>query len=568
MAGEGVTAFLDYAHCWGARAGVRDNVVHTGETSIVYPAGRHLGIYNTESKEMSFLLQAENVESISAMAASHNRKYLGVCEGGGGQVTVYNVASEKRYRTFQHPDCKSFTAIAFSSDSKFLATIGSAPEYLLVYWNWFQSKVVASVKVNSEVRRVSFSPLDNVQIATSGPGLLKLWRLQESNLKGFNMVSGKAASQSFTDHSWAPGDRLLASTDQGDVLVVEQGELRSTVKTRMSGTSIHTVVAYSSGFIVAGSEGRMSVYEKNDAREKGEDKEPYHHFKTFKSPDSQDIISISISHAEETLAAFFVSNQVALFPIANIDILKEDQNQFQFVGSGFHSAQITGLDVCVRKPLVATCGADRSVRVWNYVDKTCEVAKVFQDDLSSIAIHPSGFHILVGFSDKLRLFNVLIDDLKLFQEFPLKSCREVRFSHGGHRFAAVNISNIVIFDTYTFQRLGVLISHTAVVKSVCWSMDDFKLVSAGIDGAVYEWSLQGFTRTEENVTRNVHYSCVVYNEASTAVIACGDDHKVTEFVKSSPNREIKLSGIRVTTLLLSNNDRVLFAGTTEGVVQS
>lgn len=89
---------------------------------------------------------------------------------------------------------------------------------------------------------------------SAGPGLLKLWRLQESNLKGFNLVSGKAASHNFTDHSWAPGDRLLASTDLGDVLVVEQGELRSTVKTRMSGTPIYTIVAYSSGFIVAGSE--------------------------------------------------------------------------------------------------------------------------------------------------------------------------------------------------------------------------------------------------------------------------------------------------------------------------
>jgi hypothetical protein len=30
---------------------------------------------------------------------------------------------------------------------------------------------------------------------------------------------------------------------------------------------------------------------------------------------------------------------------------------------------ITGIDVCVRKPLVATCGADKSVRIWNYLDK-------------------------------------------------------------------------------------------------------------------------------------------------------------------------------------------------------
>ena len=167
----------------------------------------------------------------------------------------------------------------------------------------------------------------------------------------------------------------------------------------------------------------MSVYEKNDAREKGEEKDLYHHFKTFKSPEGHDIVSLSISPAEENLATFFSSNQVAIFPIANIDILKEDQNQFQLVGSGFHSASITGLDVCVRKPLVATCGSDRSVRVWNYIDKSCEVFKIFQDELSSIAIHPSGFHVLVGFSDKLRLFNVLMDDLKQFQEFPIKGCR-------------------------------------------------------------------------------------------------------------------------------------------------
>ena len=35
----------------------------------------------------------------------------------------------------------------------------------------------------------------------------------------------------------------------------------------------------------------------------------------------------------------------------------------------FHSSAITGLDVCIRKPLVATCSLDHSVRVWNYEAK-------------------------------------------------------------------------------------------------------------------------------------------------------------------------------------------------------
>ena len=72
--------------------------------------------------------------------------------------------------------------------------------------------------------------------------------------------------------------------------------------------------------------------------------------------------------------------------------------------------------------------------------------------------------------------------------------------------------------------------------------------------AIFGW--QGFTRAEENVTRNVHYSCVVYNEEGTAVVSCGDDHKITEFANSTPSREIKTSSLRVTQLLLSNSDRV------------
>ena len=39
--------------------------------------------------------------------------------------------------------------------------------------------------------------------------------------------------------------------------------------------------------------------------------------------------------------------------------------KFELLLMPFHSAQITGLDVCLRKPLFATCSTDKSVRLWN-----------------------------------------------------------------------------------------------------------------------------------------------------------------------------------------------------------
>lgn len=54
-----------------------------------------------------------------------------------------------------------------------------------------------------------------------------------------------------------------------------------------------------------------------------------------------------------------------------------------------------------------------------------ELYKEFAEQAYSIALHPSGLYILVGFSDKLRLMNLLIDDIRTFKEFTIKGCREV-----------------------------------------------------------------------------------------------------------------------------------------------
>lgn len=54
-----------------------------------------------------------------------------------------------------------------------------------------------------------------------------------------------------------------------------------------------------------------------------------------------------------------------------------------------------------------------------------ELLKEFQEEAYSIAIHPSGLFLLVGFSEKLRLMNILIDDIRPFKEIMIRGCREV-----------------------------------------------------------------------------------------------------------------------------------------------
>ena len=81
-------------------------------------------------------------------------------------------------------------------------------------------------------------------------------------------------------------------------------------------------------------------------------------------------------------------------------------------------------------------------------------------------MHPSGHHVLVGFADKLRIMNVLDNDIKPYAEFSIKACREVRFSQGGQTFAAANGATIQIYNTYTCENLANLRGHNGKVRCI------------------------------------------------------------------------------------------------------
>jgi hypothetical protein len=57
------------------------------------------------------------------------------------------------------------------------------------------------------------------------------------------------------------------------------------------------------------------------------------------------------------------------------------------------AAAVTGLSMCVRQPLIATCSMDRTVHLWNYSERTCELTKSFAEEAYSIAIHPTGLQV-------------------------------------------------------------------------------------------------------------------------------------------------------------------------------
>eukprot|EP00967_Tisochrysis_lutea_P077403 scaffold105095_cov27-Tisochrysis_lutea.AAC.1 len=457
--------------------------------------------------------------------------------------------------------------MTFSADGKGLLTHGGAPDWTLVYWHWDKGKVGAASKPatapTSAVYQCSFNPFDNSVVCVTGDGVCRFMRINEQILKPLPGAMGKREPQGYLCHAWMSEDRVIVATDSGDLLLLEAGELKIALPSAPSdGLSIDSIIAYSKGFVCGADGGVVYVFEKT------EDKEYYKRTKSFRIEGNQcKIKSLAVTPSEDQLICSLANSQVYVLTLSNADILKADEMNFELLSQSFHGQSVTGLDTCIRKPLVATCSLDRSVRIWNYADMSTDIAKTFTEECFSVSFHPSGLHVLAGFSDKLRIMNLLMDDIRPYKEFAIKSCRECRFSNGGQCFAAVNGNTIQIYSTYTCENIGNLRGHSSKVKSICWTPDDTKLVSCGMDGAVYEWLLKDFKRCSENVLKSCSYTCAVCSPDARSVYAVGSDMKMKEIADSNVNKDFP-TGTVITQIVLANSGRMLFAGTDMGTIRS
>uniref|UniRef100_UPI0037E7E14E cilia- and flagella-associated protein 57 isoform X2 n=1 Tax=Semicossyphus pulcher TaxID=241346 RepID=UPI0037E7E14E len=580
---------------FGLRTGVSSNLCFVDEETVVFPSGNNCVCYNTIQRCQRFIPASEKSQFMRALAISANRRYLAVSESGEkATVTVFDLQHEqgrkRKVLTAGEMLVQEFVCMAFSPDSKYLIGQTGGPEWILVFWLWEKQKILATVKASNStnpVTQVSFNPYNNMQLCVSGTGVFKLFRYSEGALKQSSFP--KVESINFLCHTWMSAERVIAGTDTGRLLVFESGELRREIN--MASKAVHdrsdrikethmdesanvphvtAIVSYSKGFACSLGPGTVCLFEKNaedSYRRSRQIQIPADPYSSELSPaEHQGIDTMCISPAEETLAISTDGGQLYSFSLSSAEMNKEEH--FEFLSQSFHSKSITGLSVCVRKPLVATSSLDHSVRIWNYETKVLELYKEFQEEAFSVALHPTGLFILVGFSDKLRLMNLLIDDIRTFKEFTVRGCRECSFSHGGHMFAAVNGNVIHIYSVLSFENIINLKGHNGKVHGIEWSLDDSRLVSCGADGAVYEWNIRTGKRGSESVLKSCSYTGVAFSSDCKTILAVGTDLTLKEIQDCQVLREVPGDDVAHTAVAVSHSGRVVFTGTSNGTVRA
>ncbi|CCD17280.1 unnamed protein product [Trypanosoma congolense IL3000] len=585
---------LECRHVFGVCENVKGGIQYLDDNNVVWVSGKNLIILDTQLGTQQLVPCTPACKKVTVMAISNNRRFLAVAESSKQpNIVIYacDVGGNpklKRKRVLQLPDLGSteYVSICFSHDGRSLAALGGRPEWNLVYWSVERGKVMASCAVLNDIevsqgdssllKQCSICPNDCTLVCVSGSGIVRFFSQQGNQLR---RISGgvQESVTNYLAHVWIPSENwLILSTENGDLILMENNEVKYALPLSPSdGIAITALIASSKGFICGGDLGLISIYERVD------NKEMYRKVRTFKyNNDSNvmgppgDVIPVILSFclspppAEEYVSFLTSTKQLYSLNLPNADFFKSEEGVFEPIGQPFHSGPVVGVDVCVQRPLAVTAGRDRCVFVWNFITGVVEFRKRFNSDICSVALHPSGTHLLVGLMDGLHMMNLYYNDIRNLKNIGIRSCMECCFSNGGNFFAAAHATTVFVYFTHTCELIGHLRGHSGKVKSIYFvPPDDTRIVTVGLDGSVFEFSLCDFHKVNDNALKEMTYNCAVADVGT--VWAAGNDRKLRQFDRSKLSQVAvhDLNTTSIFSMAISPRLKLLFTGCEDGTIR-
>lgn len=86
------------------------------------------------------------------------------------------------------------------------------------------------------------------------------------------------------------------------------------------------------------------------------------------------------------------------------------------------------------------------------------------------------------------------------------------------------------------------------VRTIWWSSDDSTIVTAGVDGAIYEWRVKDYKRLRENVNKGTVYTSAIGMVDSKSFFAVGSDRKLKEV---DENQVLKVDEVELCLILVT-----------------
>jgi hypothetical protein len=161
-----------------------------------------------------------------------------------GAIVIYDLSTFRKRRTLLTNDVNSkvYIALDFADTGRQIVGLGGPPEYNLIYWWWEKTRILGTARVGQEVKQVRVCPKDANRIAVCGSGMIRVFRLEDSQLKLEPKSSAKVNEYfDFVCLAWLNEFRMLLGTSQGQIIIWEDGSLVADVLDPAATLSLHSM---------------------------------------------------------------------------------------------------------------------------------------------------------------------------------------------------------------------------------------------------------------------------------------------------------------------------------------
>nr|XP_061836799.1 cilia- and flagella-associated protein 44-like isoform X1 [Nerophis lumbriciformis] len=402
------------SHSFGYDCQRRENLQLLDDTTLIYIAGQLLILLDVSTRQQRYLRSCSG-GGIGAIGVNPSREYFAVAEKGVKPLLiVYEYPSIKTYRILRDGTDLAFSSVNFNIDGSLLASLGSAPDYMLTVWNWRQEEVMLRCKaISQEVYKVSFSPYNPGLLTSSGSGHIKFWKMASTftglKLEGLIGHFGKTAATDIDGYIELPDGKVVSGSNWGNLLLWDGNAIKVELCS-IGGKNCHTGViqpfSLEDGLLMTiGSDGAIRSWD-------------------FETIDSADSSSENSKFEMEAINELVVGHHVCLSSIVKSSKpdstmwFAQDSNgaiwklDLSFTYSTpdpeclsyFHAGPIKGLDVSKKSHLMATTALDHSVRVFDFLAKKEVTCSRFNQGGTALhwappLVNETGSLLVTGFED-------------------------------------------------------------------------------------------------------------------------------------------------------------------------
>ncbi|XP_025200516.1 LOW QUALITY PROTEIN: cilia- and flagella-associated protein 57-like [Melanaphis sacchari] len=642
--GSSPTLDLEPKFVFGITNNVPGNCLYWKNDVIVYPAMSVIVIYNTKDNTQKFIYLTEGSRRvITAMDLNTNNHVLavatidekesvdGIVSGTSARpvISIYDLRTLDLKHVFQEPDNndndedgnaedngskktfrRRFTKIHFLWDNIFVAALvvggHDGSDCTLYYYSWRNSTIETYVRINGPVSDMALNPIDTAICCFVGKELFRLMTKPEKDWQqyGFREADGIH----FTCVCWLCGDRCLAGTIDGNVILFKNGDPQAVyrvdaiseidvtiIMTEIHQLSMTTMSAnlsrnnivrscftFEFGLVLLVGDFTIYHFRKMDEGRRYEKtykfiKEEYRYLQQEEVEDELPmhyIESVCISPNSKILT--FITKRPQLYHalLSQPDENDDESTMLSLptipgpLGVDLHHGVVESLSTSLWKPILMTCGKlDYTIKVWDYVQCTLLLSKHYPKPVCIVSMHPTGLYSLAAFSDHLEFQMVQMDDLVPLKIFPVRNCTAVTFSGSGHMFAVAKPGAIEVYCSLMFVKCFSCLGHLGPIEKLVWCNHDMNIVAYDIVGAICTFD----TKTGKVLTHIAPYTGAAYTDLAVGqdvnqLFVIAKDGSLKEVYDRKVKREVNFYGVPLNAVSVSKSNLILFIAAENGVI--